>query len=220
LASLAFFVEAKEDQEVQRGLGRNDKEKAHFVHIELEPFSGEGTTPIPIDSDGFLVEPGSTVLLLERNLPGTATYHYSDGIKKVFIDAVITGSCTVVKQEALSSDSVLFTSHCTVCVTYKDECAASVLGRRDLWKEEDCSHPACGLITANGDILSKYQLGNFAPVLLDSEARLLVTGGAHDLSLNIGGIYDMYHDGQWNMVIKVPLTKEASCKLQEYEFQW
>lgn len=124
-----------------------------------------------------------------------------------------------MNQVALSSDTVLFTSHCTVCLTYKDECAGSVLGRRDPWEEEDCSHPACGFITANGDILSTYQLGNSGPVLLDSKARLLITGGAHDLSLNIGGLYDMYHDGQWNMVIKVPLTKKASCKLQEYEFQ-
>lgn len=53
---------------------------------------------------------------------------------------------------------------------------------------------------------------------MESDARLLITGGAFDLHNTIGGIYDMYHDGKWNMVMKVPLTKEASCKLQEYEF--
>lgn len=196
-----------------------EKEKPHFVYISLDPFSGNGSIPIPIDSQGFLVEPGSTVVLLEQNLPGTATYHYSDWVKKIDIIAVMTGSCTVVDAVGpLRGPETSFVSHCTVCVTYKDECAESALGRRELWKDDDCSHPACGFITATGDIFSSYEFGAFGPVLVDSEARLLITGGAYDLNNVIGGLFDMYHDGQWNMKLKVPLTKEASCKLQDREF--
>lgn len=226
--------EAKETKDArdaslgQRELNRKSNEKPHFVHIALDPFSGNGTTPIPIDSDGQLVEPGSTVILLEENLGGTASYYYkSDYVKHVDIVAVITGSCTVVRsvREIPPQNRVVltFTSHCNVCVTYKDEqCVESLPRRRELWEEEhDCTDPACGLITATGDIYSTYDVfGNGAgPILLDSKGKLAITGGAHDLNSVIGGIYDMYHDGRWNMVMNVPLTREAACKFRDYEYK-
>lgn len=209
LAASSVFADAKDD-------------KPHFIHISLSPFSGEGTTPVPIDSDGF-IEPGATVLLLERDLSGTATYYYDDSkdIKEVSIVAQITGSCTIVNEEALSPVEVVYTSHCSVCVSYRDECAASAT-RRELWGGKDkCSHPARGVITATGDILSHYLFDGTPPLgvsLQESSARLIITGGTHDAHAVNGGVYDMSHDGRWNMIMKIPLTKEAACKLQEYEY--
>jgi hypothetical protein len=223
LASVAsnIFVQAKGHQkEVYRDL--SSKAKPHFVQISLDPFSGKGTTPIPIDSDRF-IDAGATVILLENGLTGTATYYYgeSKGTKDVPIIAQITGSCTIVNEEPVGPLEVVYTSHCTVCISYLDECAVSEL-RSDLWAgKAKCSHDARGVITATGDILSRYLFDGSPPLgvsLLDSEARLVITGGTHDLQSAIGGTYDMYNDGKWNMIMRVPLNIEAACKLQEYEF--
>lgn len=148
--------------EDQRGLRRNNRcgDKHHFVHIRLDPFSGTGTMPVPIDSDGF-IEPGATVLLLEQDLLGTATYHDYDSkyTKEVSIIAQLTGSCTIVNQERLSPVETVFTSHCTVCITYQDVCAV-YSSQRALWEEKKCVHPARGFITATGDIFSRYLFDN------------------------------------------------------------
>lgn len=227
VAATSFVVGAKDDAvQLDRELRRKkmSTEKPHFIHIMLSPFSGEGTNPIPIDSDGAFIAPGATVVLLEHDLSGTATYYYDDpeDTKQVSIVAQITGSCTIVNEEALSSVEVLFTSHCTVCVSYVDEQCAASAKRRELWGGNGgCSHPARGVITATGDILSRYLFDGTPPLgvsLQDSSARLVVTGGTHDAHAANSAVYDMIHDGKWNMVMKIPLTEEAAGKLQDYEY--
>jgi len=214
------YAEASGDQINVQGELAN-KEKPHFVHISLDPFTGEGTFPVPIDSDSF-IDPGATVVLLERDLTGTATYYYGDSkdTKEASIAAQITGSCTVVGQDVIGPQENVYTSHCTVCVSYLDECAASA-SRRELWgRKSKCSHSARASITATGDILSRYLIDGVTPPLgvslVDSEARLVITGGTHDLRSANSGIFEMKNDGRWNMVMKVPLNAEAACKLQEY----
>jgi hypothetical protein len=61
----------------------------------------------------------------------------------------------------------------------------------------------------------------FDVTLLSTEGHLAVTSGTYDLSgAKAGGWFDVIHDGQWNLELKVPLTTEAACKLQEYHSDW
>jgi hypothetical protein len=76
-------------------------------------------------------------------------------------------------------------------------------------------------VTASGDLFSHWQYNSnvnpFDVTLLGTEAHLAVTGAFYDLSgAESGGWFSFVHDGKWNLELKVPLTKEAACELQEY----
>ena len=89
-------------------------------------------------------------------------------------------------------------------------------------RKSKCSDAARGVITATGDALSRHScvLGEAPPLgapLADSEARLAIAGAARNLQSATGGIFDAHRDGRWSMIVKVPLSAEAACKLRVTE---
>ena len=207
----------------------------HFVDVRFEPFSGTGTIFIPSPFHGLL-EQGARAAIYETPLTGLATYYNSDQATKEFsVIGQLTGSCTVVYQNPPFDfnangtptnipESIRYVSHCTMCLTYSEECVLSDYKQGLLEGGGECSHPAYGSAMATGDLFShwKYNDDNnpYNITLLGTKAPFTVTGAFYDLYGAVsGGFLNFIHDGQWNLELKVPMTEEAACKLQEYEYE-
>jgi hypothetical protein len=213
--------------------GKSDscqQHQPHFVAAVFKPFPGFGTHFVP-STLHRLLEPGATAALYETPLTGLATYYDGDQATKFPITGQLTGSCTVVDQNPpfnfnangtlLIPESVRYASLCTVCLTYFDECILPVFRRGLLEKGGECNHPAYGSVTATGNLFSHWQFNSdvdpFDFTLLGTEAHLAVTGAFYDLSGTVsGGWFNFIYDGQWHLELKVPMTQEAACELQEY----
>jgi hypothetical protein len=206
----------------------------YFVQVLFKPFPGTGTLFIPSTWHGLL-EQGARAAIYETPLTGLATYYDGDQAMKEFpVIGQLTGSCQVVQENPpfnfnangtpIIPESVRYISHCTVCLTYIDECVLPDFREGLLDIGGECSHPAYGSVMATGDLFSHWKYNDdanpFDLTLLGTTASFTVTGAFYDLYGAVsGGWFNFVHDGQWNLELKVPMTQKAACELQEYEYE-